>query len=91
MESKKAANKASSDNNDNAKKKAATSVVQSAEDLAGKTEWADKEKADGNASLKMGDYETACAKYKKALVICPNGPSSHIYHSNLHQLQFQCF
>ena len=77
------ANKDAIGNFDNAKKKAATSDVQSAEDLAGKTEWADKEKADGNASLKMGDYETACAKYKKALVICPNGPSSHIYHSNL--------
>lgn len=76
MDAKKAPSSASNDG-----KK--SSGLKNAEDLVAKAEAADKEKAAGNSSLKMGDYETACEKYKKALSISPNGPSSHIYHCNL--------
>jgi small glutamine-rich tetratricopeptide repeat-containing protein alpha len=44
---------------------------------------ADEKKKAGNACLGMGDYESACTNYKKAIEICPNGKSSHVYHSNL--------
>ena len=78
MDAKKAPSSGSNDG-----KASSGDGLKKAEDSVAKVEAADKEKAAGNASLKMGDYETACEKYKKALSISPNGPSSHIYHCNL--------
>nr|CCA17500.1 conserved hypothetical protein [Albugo laibachii Nc14] len=37
----------------------------------------------GNAALNAGDYQLAAKHYREALELSPNGPSSHIYHSNL--------
>lgn len=33
--------------------------------------------------MNAGDYQLAAKHYRQALEFCPNGPSSHIYHSNL--------
>ncbi|KAG7394468.1 hypothetical protein PHYBOEH_005168 [Phytophthora boehmeriae] len=44
---------------------------------------AEEVKAQGNAALSRRDYEGAAASYREALQLSPDGPSSHIYHSNL--------
>ncbi|KAG3206812.1 hypothetical protein PC128_g548 [Phytophthora cactorum] len=44
---------------------------------------AEEVKAQGNAALSRQDYEGAAKLYREALLLSPDGPSSHIYHSNL--------
>jgi len=44
---------------------------------------AEEAKAQGNAALSRQDYEGAAKLYREALQLSPEGPSSHIYHSNL--------
>ncbi|KAL4168729.1 hypothetical protein KRP22_012125 [Phytophthora ramorum] len=44
---------------------------------------AEEVKAQGNAALSRQDYEGAAKLYREALQLSPEGPSSHIYHSNL--------
>ncbi|RLN69681.1 hypothetical protein BBJ28_00019626 [Nothophytophthora sp. Chile5] len=44
---------------------------------------AEEVKARGNAALTSRDYAGAAALYREALQLSPDGPSSHIYHSNL--------
>ncbi|KAG1684796.1 hypothetical protein DVH05_009403 [Phytophthora capsici] len=44
---------------------------------------AEEMKAQGNAALSAQDYEGAAKLYREALQLSPDGPSSHIYHSNL--------
>ncbi|CAI5734930.1 unnamed protein product [Hyaloperonospora brassicae] len=44
---------------------------------------AEEAKAQGNAALGLQDYEGAAKFYRAALQLSSDGPSSHIYHSNL--------
>ncbi|KAG6585129.1 Hsc70 cochaperone [Phytophthora cinnamomi] len=44
---------------------------------------AEEVKAQGNAALSRQDYEGAAKLYREALQLSADGPSSHIYHSNL--------
>ncbi|EEY58285.1 uncharacterized protein PITG_00931 [Phytophthora infestans T30-4] len=44
---------------------------------------AEEVKAQGNAALSRQDYEGAAKLYREALQLSSDGPSSHIYHSNL--------
>ncbi|CAH0487610.1 unnamed protein product [Peronospora farinosa] len=44
---------------------------------------AEELKAEGNAALSRQDYEGAAKLYREALQLSADGPSSHIYHSNL--------
>ncbi|TDH69526.1 hypothetical protein CCR75_003948 [Bremia lactucae] len=44
---------------------------------------AEEVKAQGNAALSSQDYDGAATLYREALQLSPNGPFSHIYHSNL--------
>lgn len=44
---------------------------------------AEELKAQGNAALNGQDYTRAAQLYHEALKLSPDGPSSHIYHSNL--------
>lgn len=44
---------------------------------------AEEVKAQGNAALSQRDYEGAAKLYREALKLSSDGPSSHIYHSNL--------
>ncbi|KAI9906353.1 hypothetical protein PsorP6_016390 [Peronosclerospora sorghi] len=44
---------------------------------------AEEIKAQGNAALSRKDYEGAAKLYSEALQLSSDGPSSHIYHSNL--------
>ncbi|KAF4322722.1 hypothetical protein JM18_002545 [Phytophthora kernoviae] len=44
---------------------------------------AEEVKAEGNAALSRRDYEGAATLYREALQLSADGPSSHIYHSNL--------
>ncbi|KAG7387656.1 hypothetical protein PHYPSEUDO_013906 [Phytophthora pseudosyringae] len=44
---------------------------------------AEEVKAQGNAALSSQDYEGAAKLYREALQLSSDGPSSHIYHSNL--------
>ncbi|POM67975.1 Hypothetical protein PHPALM_15922, partial [Phytophthora palmivora] len=44
---------------------------------------AEEVKAQGNAALSRQDYEGAAKLYREALKLSADGPSSHIYHSNL--------
>ncbi|KAL3669765.1 hypothetical protein V7S43_005145 [Phytophthora oleae] len=44
---------------------------------------AEELKAQGNAALSGQDYEGAAKLYREALQLSSDGPSSHIYHSNL--------
>lgn len=44
---------------------------------------AEELKAQGNAALNGQDYTRAAQLYREALKQSPDGPSSHIYHSNL--------
>lgn len=44
---------------------------------------AEAAKGKGNAALSAGDYAQAATHYREALALSPDGPNSHIYHSNL--------
>lgn len=44
---------------------------------------AEEAKGKGNAALTAGDYTQAATHYEEALKLSPDGPNSHIYHSNL--------
>lgn len=44
---------------------------------------ADELKVQGNAALSAQEYSRAADLYREALKFSPDGPSSHIYHSNL--------
>ncbi|ETN11595.1 hypothetical protein PPTG_10432 [Phytophthora nicotianae INRA-310] len=44
---------------------------------------AEEVKAQGNAALSRQDYEGAAKLYRETLQLSSDGPSSHIYHSNL--------
>ncbi|KAE9049016.1 hypothetical protein PR001_g3601 [Phytophthora rubi] len=44
---------------------------------------AEEVKTQGNAALSRQDYEGAAKLYREALQLSSDGPSSHIYHSNL--------
>ncbi|OWZ15253.1 hypothetical protein PHMEG_00011147 [Phytophthora megakarya] len=44
---------------------------------------AEEVKAQGNAALSRQDYDGAATLYREALKLSTDGPSSHIYHSNL--------
>eukprot|EP00978_Attheya_sp_CCMP212_P024805 scaffold78554_cov45-Attheya_sp.AAC.1 len=47
-----------------------------------KSQEADRLKDEGNAYMQSGDYAWAIRAYTEALLLCPAGPSSHVYLSN---------